>query len=57
MFPVLARRRVRYIGIHWDMFVGRQEEIRQRLQPFLPYLRVLAADDRMTLYEIVRYPG
>jgi len=56
MFPVLARRRVRYITVHWDMFVGRQEEIRQRLQPFLPYLRVLAADDRMTLYEVVRFP-
>jgi hypothetical protein len=55
-FLVLSRHRVRYIGIHWDMFVGRQEEIRQRLQPFLPYLRELARDERMTLYEVVRYP-
>jgi len=55
-FRVLARRRVRYVAVHWDMFVGRQEEIRQRLQPFLPYLRELAGDERMTLYEVVRFP-
>jgi hypothetical protein len=55
-FTVLAHHRVRYVGIHWDMFVGRQDEIRQRLLPFSRYLRVLAADDRMTLYEIVSFP-
>jgi hypothetical protein len=55
-FLVLSRHRVRYVGVHWDMFAGRQEEIRGRLQPFLPNLRVLASDDRMTLFEVVRYP-
>src|SRR5262245_16246202 len=55
-FNILARRRVRYIGIHWDMFVERADDIRRRLEPFLPNLRVVAADDRMTLYEVVRYP-
>lgn len=55
-FAVLRRRRVRYIGIHWDMFGPRREEIRQRLQPFAEHLRELASDDRMTLYEIVTFP-
>jgi hypothetical protein len=55
-FNVLARHRVRYIGIHWDMFVNRADEIRERLKPFAPHLRVLASDDKMTLYEIVSFP-
>jgi hypothetical protein len=55
-FAVLRRRRVRYIGVHWDMFGPRREEIRQRLQPFAEHLRELAADERMTLYEIVTFP-
>ena len=54
---VLARRRVRYIAIHWDMFEGgRQDDVRQRLQKYLPYLRLLAQDDRMTIYEVLFYP-
>jgi hypothetical protein len=55
-FNVLARHRVRYIGVHWDMFVDRAGEIRERLKPFAANLRVLASDDRMTLYEIVSFP-
>jgi len=55
-FNVLAHHRVRYIGIHWDMFVNRADEIRDRLKPFAENLRVLASDDRMTLYEIVSFP-
>ncbi|HET7694521.1 MAG TPA: hypothetical protein VFK57_02345 [Vicinamibacterales bacterium] len=55
-FRVLARRRVRYIAVHWDMFAGRQAEIRARLEPYLRNLRTLSADDRMTLFEVVRYP-
>jgi hypothetical protein len=55
-FAVLRRRRVRYIGIHWDMFGPRAEEIRSRLQPFTQYLRLLASDSRMSLYEIVAFP-
>jgi len=55
-FGVLAQNRVRYIGIHWDMFVNRAGEIRERLKPFAAHLRVLASDDRMTLYEIVSFP-
>jgi hypothetical protein len=55
-FAVLARRRVRYITIHWDMFGPRQEEIRRRLAPYAANLRVLASDVRMTLYEVVSFP-
>jgi hypothetical protein len=55
-FAVLRRRRVRYIGVHWDMYGPRQGEIRDRLQPFAQHLRELARDDRMTLYEVVTFP-
>ena len=55
-FAVLRRHRVRYIGVHWDMYVGRAQEIRDRLQPFMRHLRELSADERMTLYEVVSFP-
>jgi hypothetical protein len=55
-FRVLARRRVRYIAVHWDMYSGRHEEVRRRLEPHLRNLRTLWTDDRMTLFEVVRYP-
>jgi hypothetical protein len=55
-FAVLAHHHVRYIGIHWDMFAGRQDEIRERLTPFTANLRPLASDERMSLYEIVSFP-
>ena len=55
-FAMLARRRVRYIAIHWDMYAGRQEEIRRRLEPYLSNLRLLAEDSRMSVYEVIRYP-
>jgi len=55
-FAVLARRRVRYVAIHWDMFGPREADIRQRLQRYLPNLRVMADDPRMSVYEVVRYP-
>jgi hypothetical protein len=55
-FAVLQKRRVRYIGIHWDMYVGRADEIRARLEPYARYLRPLGSDPTMTLYEIVSFP-
>ena len=55
-FTVLARHRVRYIAIHWDMYVDRKDEIRRRLEPYAGNLRILAEDPRMTLYEVVKYP-
>jgi hypothetical protein len=55
-FAVLRRYRVRYIAIHWNMFGPRRDEIRARLQPFAPYLRELARDEVMTLYEVMGFP-
>jgi hypothetical protein len=55
-FRLLARYRVRYIGIHWNMFVSKAEDVRKRLEPFAPYLRPIAADENMTLYEVVGFP-
>ena len=55
-FAAMSRHRVRYIAVHWDMYVNRQEEIRRRLEPYLRYLNALASNDRMTLYEVTQYP-
>ena len=54
-FTVLARHRVRYLAIHWDMYVDRKDEIRHRLEPFAGNLKTLAEDPRMTLYEVMKF--
>ena len=56
VFNVLRKYRVRYITVNWNMFGSRQSEIRQRLRPYAPHLRELAADELMTLYEVVSFP-
>ena len=55
-FAVLARRRVRYLAVHWDMYAGRQDAVRAGLERYRANLRVLSSDARMTLFEVVRYP-
>jgi hypothetical protein len=55
-FAVLLRHRVRYIGVHWDMYGPRSDDIRRRLEAYSSNLRVIAGDARMTLYEITGYP-
>jgi hypothetical protein len=55
-FGVLQKYRVRYIGVHWDMLGPKAEDFRRRLAEFTPYLRPLSADEKMTLYEVVRFP-
>lgn len=55
-FALLKQYGVRYVGMHWDMFGPREQEIRTRLQPFAPYLRELSSDRMMTLYEVVGFP-
>jgi len=55
-FAILQKHRVRYIGVHWDMYGPRAEEVRKRLESFLPHLRPLGSDARMTLYEVVSFP-
>jgi len=55
-FAALAKRRVRYIAVHWDMYVDRKDEIRQRLEAYRQNLNPIAGDERMTLYEVMVYP-
>ena len=55
-FAALQKHRARYVGVHWDMYGPRAEEIRTRLVPFARHLRLLASDEKMTLYEIVSFP-
>lgn len=55
-FAVLRRRRVRYIGVHWNMFGPRAGEVRERLRPFARHLRPLASDADMSLFEVVSFP-
>ena len=55
-FKVLERHRVRYVGIHWDMYGPRADEIRTKLKDFTRYLRLLGSDETMSLYEIVSFP-
>jgi hypothetical protein len=38
------------------MYAGRDAEIRARLEPFLPNLKILNENSRMSLFEVVRYP-
>ena len=56
VFNVLRKYRVRYITVNWNMFGPREREIRERLGPYAPYLRELASDELMTLFEIVSFP-
>jgi hypothetical protein len=53
---VLQKHRVRYIGIHWDMYGPRVDEIRRKLAPFAEHLRLLGSDAQMSLYEVVSFP-
>ena len=55
-FVVLQKYRVRYIGIHWDMYGPRADEVRSKLKAFAQYLRPLGNDATMTLYQIVSFP-
>jgi hypothetical protein len=55
-FALLKQYGIRYIGVHWDLFGAGEHDIRDRLRPFAPYLRELASDRKMTLYEIAEFP-
>ena len=33
-FAVLEKHRVRYVGIHWDMYGPRAEDVREKLKDF-----------------------
>ena len=55
-FDVLRNHRVRYLGVHWDMYGPRGLEIRSRLRAYRVHLRPLVATPRVTIYEILTYP-
>jgi hypothetical protein len=55
-FDVLAGDHVRYIGVHWDMYGASADSIRRALERYEPNIRIIAADEHMALYEIVRFP-
>ena len=48
---------VRYAVIHWDALVEEQRgALRERLERFAPYLRVLYEDPEASLYELTGLP-
>jgi hypothetical protein len=55
-FKVLQRHRTRYIGIDWNRFGERRDEIQERLMPFMSHLRKVAGDQNTTVFEIVSFP-
>src|SRR4029077_9943717 len=55
-FMVLARHRVRYLAVHWDMFAGREAEIRGRMKPFFAKPQVLASDNTKHAQQGVHSP-
>ena len=48
-FKILEKHRVRYVGIHWDMYGPRAGGIRAKLKEFEQYLRPLSSDATMVL--------
>jgi hypothetical protein len=57
-FAAMKARRTRYIVIHRELYGAQTAPlIEQRLQEFMPYLRPVAADDRVLIYEIVAWPA
>jgi hypothetical protein len=56
-FADLKRDHTRYAVIHRSAYEGRmREELDERIKQFAPYLRLLAGDSNLLLFEIVRYP-
>jgi hypothetical protein len=56
-FAAMKERRTRYIVIHRELY-GEQTApvIEERLRPFLAYLRPVADDGRVAIYEITGWP-
>jgi hypothetical protein len=56
-FEALEERRTRYIVIHRDLYGSqRYAQVDARLQEFRPYLRPLASDDQVEIFEIGAWP-
>jgi len=57
-FGILARADARYVVFHLDMYNTRlRERLFERLQLYAPYLRPLAQEGPVWLYEIVAWPN
>jgi hypothetical protein len=57
-FGILARADARYVVFHLDMYNTRlRERLFERLQTYSPYLRPLAQEGSVWLYEIVDWPN
>jgi hypothetical protein len=56
-FAEMRERRVRYLTIRRSRY-GRPAamEVEQRLQPFLPHLRLLSDDKDLAVYEVISWP-
>ena len=56
-FQAMKSRRTRYIVLHRELYGAQTaRQIEARLQEYMPYLRPVAADDRVLVYEIVGWP-
>jgi hypothetical protein len=56
-FEAMKQRRTRYIVIHRDLYGSQtMPVIDERLREYMTYLRPVAADDRVQIYEIVAWP-
>jgi len=57
-FEALKQRRARYLVIHRDLYGGQTApQIEARLTPYLPYLREVASDERVRIFEIMAWPN
>ncbi len=56
-FNILHKHGARYVVFHFDWYDRRSlEKLQRRLQQYQPYLRELAAEGDLALYEIVGWP-
>ncbi|MEO7274342.1 MAG: hypothetical protein ABIX28_01820 [Vicinamibacterales bacterium] len=56
-FEALKQRRARYLVIHRDLYGAQtMPQIEARLAPYRRYLRELASDDRVEMFEIMAWP-
>jgi hypothetical protein len=56
-FNILRQHRPRYVLFHADWYDGRsREQLEHRLKQYAPYLRKLASEGDLWLYEIVGWP-
>jgi hypothetical protein len=57
-FAILARAGARYVVFHLDMYDSRlRERLFERLKTYEPYLRPIAKEESVWLFEIVEWPN